>query len=69
MVPLPSGKSVIGCYWVYKIKNYSEGSIELFKARLVAKGYFKPYGLDYEETFAPVTKMTTIPTHLIVASN
>ena len=39
LVPLPLGKSVVGCRWVYKIKTNSNGSIDQFKARLVAKGY------------------------------
>jgi len=37
LVPLPPGKSVVGCRWVYKIKTNSDGSIEQYKARLVAK--------------------------------
>jgi len=28
LVPLPPGKSVVGCCWVYKIKTNSDGSIE-----------------------------------------
>ena len=39
LVPLPLGKSVVGCHLVYKIKTISDGSIEGFKARLVAKEY------------------------------
>ena len=67
LVPLPFGKSVVDCRWVYNIKTNSNGSIERYKARLVAKGYSLQYGMNYEETFAPVVKMTTIRTLIAIA--
>ena len=51
---LPSGKSAIGCKWVYKIKTRSNGTIDHYKACLVAKGFTQEYEIDYEETFALV---------------
>ncbi|MCO5554559.1 hypothetical protein L7F22_008089 [Adiantum nelumboides] len=39
LVPLPEGKKVIGCKWVYKVKHKADGTIERYKARLIAKGY------------------------------
>ena len=68
LIPLPFGKSDVGCRLVYKIKTNSDGSIEWYKAGLVAKWYSQQYGMDYEETFAPVAKMTTIHTLIVVAS-
>eukprot|EP00253_Pinus_taeda_P015002 PITA_15002 len=60
LVELPKGKEVIGVKWVYKTKSNAEGKIERNKARLVVKGYKQQYGRDYEETFAPVTRMETM---------
>ena len=60
LVPLPKGKKSIGCNWVYKVKHDSNGHVSRYKARLVAKGYAQTYGIDYEETFAPIAKMATV---------
>ncbi|CAN6485219.1 unnamed protein product [Victoria cruziana] len=68
IVDLPPGKKSIGCRWIFKVKTRSDGTLERYKARLVAKGYAQEYGLDYDETFVPVARMTSIRTLVSVAS-
>ena len=60
LVPPVSGVNIIDSKWVFKVKKHADGSIERYKARLVAKGFKQRYGLDYEHTFSPVVKPTTI---------
>jgi hypothetical protein len=60
LVELPSRKSAVGCKWVYKIKTWSDSSVERYKARLVAKDFSQEYDIDYDETFALVVRLTSV---------
>lgn len=59
---LPSVKP-LDSKFVFPIKLRSNGSIDRYKARLVVLGNNQEFGLDYEETFAHVAKMTTACLH------
>ncbi len=67
LVTLPKDKKAIGCKWVYKVKYNVDGSMSRYKARLVAKGYAQTYGINYEETYNPAAKITTVRTIIAMA--
>uniref|UniRef100_A0A2N9J336 Reverse transcriptase Ty1/copia-type domain-containing protein n=1 Tax=Fagus sylvatica TaxID=28930 RepID=A0A2N9J336_FAGSY len=62
LVDLPAGKSAIGCKWVYTIKTRSDGTVDRYKARLVANGFTQEYGINYEETFGLVARLSSVRT-------
>ncbi|XP_070055062.1 uncharacterized mitochondrial protein AtMg00820-like [Nicotiana tomentosiformis] len=69
LVDLPDGKQTVGSKWVYKVKYKPNGEVNKYKARLVTKGYTQQEGLDYHETFSPISKMVTVRTLISVAAS
>jgi hypothetical protein len=64
--PMPE-RPPISSKWVLKIKRNPNGSLR-YKARLVIRGFLQREGLDYGETYAPVSKLTTFRYVLALAS-
>ncbi|RVW65270.1 Retrovirus-related Pol polyprotein from transposon TNT 1-94 [Vitis vinifera] len=67
--PCPPTIVPLGCKWVYSVKVRSNGSFDRYKARLVALENNQEYGVNYEETFAPVAKMTIVRMILALAAS
>jgi len=68
LVDLPKGEKPIGCKWIFKKKYHLDGSIEKYKARLVDKGFTQKHNIDFFDTFAPVTRISSICVLLALAS-
>ncbi|XP_068332795.1 uncharacterized protein [Pyrus communis] len=62
-------KKAVGSRWIYKIKFKADGSIKRHKARLVDRGFTQTFGVDYKETFAPMSQMNSMQVLLSVAIN
>ncbi|GJZ92148.1 zinc finger, CCHC-type containing protein [Tanacetum coccineum] len=60
LADLPPGCKPLGCKWIFKRKLKVDGSIEKFKARLVIRGFKQKSGIDYFDTYAPVSCISTI---------
>ncbi|KAL1204544.1 Retrovirus-related Pol polyprotein from transposon RE2 [Cardamine amara subsp. amara] len=68
LVDRPEKKNIIGVKWIYRIKTDANGNPTKYKARLVARGFSQEYGVDYLETFAPVSRHDTIRAILALAA-
>ena len=60
IVPRLERKSVVGSRWIYKVNQATDGSVEKYKGRFVSEGFSQIEGIDYEETFAPVARYSSI---------
>ena len=68
LVDLPSGSKPLGYKWIFKKKMKENGSIDKYKVILVIKGYKKKEGLDYFDTYSPVTRISSIRMLIAIAA-
>ena len=60
LVALLAGRKPLPCKWVCQYKYVSDLEKPKYKARLVTKGFKQEHGIDYDEIFSRVVKMTTL---------
>lgn len=59
----------IGCKWVFKTKKDSQGNIKRHKVRLVAKRFTQIEGINYINTFSPVSKKDSLCTIMALVAH
>ena len=57
---LPIGRKLVTTKWVFRPKHDINGNITKYKARLVARGFEQIYGKDFDETYSPVTRLSSL---------
>ena len=60
LVKLPFGRKPLPYKWVFIYKYVLDSEKWKYKAQIVAKGFKQEHGVDYNEIFSPVVKITTL---------
>ena len=68
LVDLPPSCKPLGYKWIFKRKLKADGSTNKYKARLVVKAYKQKEGVDYFDTYLPVTRVTSIRMLMAIAA-
>ncbi|CAI7756439.1 unnamed protein product [Closterium sp. NIES-53] len=61
-------KTILTGKWVFRVKTKADGTIDKFKARWVVSGFDQEHGRDFTETFAPVSRHTSLRILLAIAA-
>jgi ATP-binding cassette subfamily B (MDR/TAP) protein 1 len=60
LVSLPKGKQALKKKWVYRVKTKEHSSHTRYKTRLVVKGFSQKKGIEFDEIFSLIVKMSLI---------
>jgi hypothetical protein len=60
LVKLSRNRKALLCKWVFRLKQVSDSFDLKYKARIIAKGFPQEYGVDFDEVFSPVVKLSTL---------
>ena len=69
LVKPPKKKKILKNKWVFRRKNDGNNSQPRFKARLFVKGFGQRKGVDFDEIFSLVVKISSIRTVLGIAAS
>ncbi|CAI7934086.1 unnamed protein product [Closterium sp. NIES-54] len=61
-------KTILTGKWVFRVKTKADGTIDKFKARWVVRGFDQEHGRDFTETFASVSRHTSLRILLAIAA-
>ena len=62
LTPLPENRTETKGRWVYTLKQGEKTGKVQYKSRYVARRFTQIHSLDYDETFSPTTRFTSIHT-------
>ncbi|CAI7903608.1 unnamed protein product [Closterium sp. NIES-54] len=68
LIGVARNKTILTGKWVFCVKTKADGTIDKFKARWVVRGFDQEHGRDFTETFAPVSRHTSLRILLAVAA-
>ncbi|GJU47432.1 retrovirus-related pol polyprotein from transposon TNT 1-94 [Tanacetum coccineum] len=69
LIPSPDYIMIINLKWIFKVKQDEFGGVLKKKAMLVAKGFRQEQGIDFEESFTPVSRIEAIRIFVASATN
>ncbi|CAI7777872.1 unnamed protein product [Closterium sp. NIES-53] len=67
-IGMARNKTILTGKWVFRVKTKADGTIDKFKARWVVRGFDQEHGRDFTETFAPVSRHTSLRILLAIAA-
>ncbi|CAI7750206.1 unnamed protein product [Closterium sp. NIES-54] len=67
-ISVARNKTVLTGKWVFRVKTKADDTIDKFKARRVVRGFNQEHGRDFTETFAPVSRHTSLRILLAIAT-
>ncbi|CAI7899017.1 unnamed protein product [Closterium sp. NIES-53] len=67
-IGMACNKTILAGKWVFRVKTKADGTIDKFKARWVVRGFDQEHGQDFTETFAPISRHTSLQILLAIVA-